>query len=207
MKKVVIINAHSGKGKRGQELNKLLTALQSLPEVEAHLLHKGEDPTKIAHNLAQQGAEVVGAAGGDGTVSAVANGLAGTETALAVIPFGTLNHFARDLGVPPLPQDAVRLLLSEESVEQRVDLGRVNGRYFLNNSSLGLYPHLVRLREKHEAKLGKWLAYMLASFNTLRYPVYAQVQLPVEEEKPVRVWLVFASNNKIDFKLPRPGSR
>lgn len=208
MKKVVIINPRGGRAKRGQELGKLLAMLKSIPEVEPYLLHKGEDPTAIARQLAQQKAEVVGAAGGDGTVSAVANGLAGSETALAVIPFGTLNHFARDLNLPPRIDQAARLLLSEESQEKQIDLGRVNGQYFVNNSSVGLYPHLVRLREKNEARFGKWPSYVLAAINTLRYPVYLQVQLPMEDAvKPERVWLVFVTNNEMELKLPRPGYR
>jgi diacylglycerol kinase family enzyme len=208
MKTVVIINTHSGRARRGQELGKLLAALNRIPEVEPHFLAKGEDPTALAKRLSQEGAAVVGAAGGDGTLNAVANGLAETETALAVIPFGTLNHFAQDLGIPPQPEEAARLLLSPEAAERKIDLGKVNGRYFLNNSSLGLYPHLVRLREKNEAHLGKWPAYVLAAFSTLRYPVYAQVSLPVAEAaKPLRVWLVFVANNQIELKLPRPGYR
>ncbi len=208
VKNVVIINAHSGRARRGRELNKLLAAINDLPNVTPYLLHKGEDPTEYARQLVRQGVEIIGAAGGDGTVSAVANALVGSSVKLVAIPFGTLNHFARDLGMPPQPQDAVRLMLPEEGSEQSIDVGQVNERYFINNSSIGLYPRLVKLRERHEAKLGKGLAYVLATIAALRYPVHRSIQLPVEDEmQPFKVWLVFAANNRINMKLPRPGSR
>ncbi len=98
MKIKVIINASSGRAKRSNELEKLSQILKKFPGVEPYILNKKEDPQQIAAQLAREEAEVVGVAGGDGTVSAVANGLAKTKTALAVIPFGTLNLFALSQG-------------------------------------------------------------------------------------------------------------
>lgn len=210
MKKVVLINGRSGRAKRGREIQKLLDILTKIPEVEPKILGKNDDPTLYARWLVQEGAEVVGVAGGDGTISAVANGLAGTQTALAVLPFGTLNHFAKDLGIPPQLDKAARLLLTEESSEQRIDVGKVNQRIFINNSSVGLYPRLVRLREKHEGKFGKIIGYFFAAGETLRYPISIRVKLSLEDEETERVervWLVFASNNHISLHLPRPGYR
>ncbi|HEY1962492.1 MAG TPA: diacylglycerol kinase family protein [Rhizomicrobium sp.] len=85
------------------------------------------------------------AAGGDGTVHAVANALVGTTAALAVLPLGTLNHFALDLGIPLELEAAVHVALTGNV--RNVDVGEVNGRVFVNNSSIGLYPRIVRERE------------------------------------------------------------
>jgi diacylglycerol kinase family enzyme len=210
MRKIVLINSRSGRARRGHETQKLLDILANIPEVEPQILGKHDDPTLYARWLVQEGAEVVGVAGGDGTVSAVANGLAGTQTALAVIPFGTLNHFAKDLGIPPQLDKAARLLLAGEASEKYIDVGKVNQRIFINNSSVGLYPRLVRFREKHEGKFGKIMAYCFAAGETLRYPISIRVKISLEDEvkeRTERVWLVFASNNHISLRLPRPGYR
>ncbi len=208
MKIKIIINSKSGRAKKGNELEKLTSVLKKFPDVEPYFLKKGEDPQSIAARLAKEGAEIVGAAGGDGTVSAVANGLARTDTALAVIPFGTLNHFARDLKLPAKLEEAVEGVLGEKAINRKIDLGQVNGRYFINNSSLGLYPHLVLLREENESRLGKWPALGLAFINTLRYPVYIPIRIPDSEDQiPQKVWLVFTSNNLINLSLAQPGIR
>jgi diacylglycerol kinase family enzyme len=115
------------------------------------------------------GASVIVAAGGDGTVSSVAHELAGTKTPLGVLPMGTLNHFARDLGIPfELPQ-AVATIAARQVVT--IDAGEVNGRVFVNNSSIGIYPDIVVEREKLR-KQGhrKWTAFLLATAKiTHRY--------------------------------------
>ena len=93
------------------------------------------------------------AAGGDGTVSAVADVVRGSGTALGVIPVGTLNHFAKDLGIPLDPAEAVRVIAAGRRVG--VDVGEVNGRGFINNASLGLYPNIVRERARQQRRLGR----------------------------------------------------
>ena len=94
--------------------------------------------------------------GGDGTVDTVAAALVGTEVALGVLPLGTLNHFAKDLGLPLELGGAVQTIGAGYTV--RIDVGDVNGQMFLNNSSLGLYPRIVRHRQKQTERLGrsKW---------------------------------------------------
>lgn len=105
-----------------------------------------------AREAARAGADAVVAAGGDGTVNAVAGGLVGTRVPLGVLPLGTLNHLARDAGIPLDLDDAVGVAARGETRD--VDVGDVNGRVFLNNASLGLYPRLVRLRERARALHG-----------------------------------------------------
>src|SRR4030095_8006816 len=85
-------------------------------------------------------------AGVDATVSAVAGVVRGTGTALGILPFGTLNHFAKDLHIPLDPADAARVIAACKRMS--VDVGEVNGRCFINNASLGLYPGMVKERDR-----------------------------------------------------------
>ena len=107
-----------------------------------HVLEPGEDARLAAMAAAQGGYEVLGVAGGDGSVSAVATVAAEHEVALVIVPMGTLNHFARDLGL-----DLARPLRALDALdaghERRVDIGRINGRPFINNVSLGVYAEMV----------------------------------------------------------------
>lgn len=99
--------------------------------------------------------------GGDGSVRAAASVLAGSDLPLGILPLGTLNHFARDLGLPLDLEGAVRLTASGRV--RLVDVGEVNGRVFLNNSSLGIYPHLVAERDRYRSRgPARWLAAALA---------------------------------------------
>lgn len=84
-------------------------------------------------------------AGGDGTISAAADAIKDTDVALAPLPMGTFNFFARGLGIPETPEDAVRALCSGEVAH--IPVGEVNGRVFLNNASVGLYPTILAARE------------------------------------------------------------
>lgn len=110
--------------------------------------------------------EAVVVGGGDGSVNAAASILAGTEIPLGVLPLGTFNHFAKDLGIPAALEDAARVVAEGHTTD--VDLGEVNGRIFVNNSSLGIYPHLVATRE-HVQRHGvaKWAAAAVAALVML----------------------------------------
>lgn len=126
----------------------------------------GEDLTALAASLAAPDAVIV-AAGGDGTVSAVAGGVAGTGAVLGVLPVGTLNHFAKDAGVPLALTDAVATVLHGRVA--RADVGAVNGRVFVNACSLGAYPNAVAIRERlRERGWRKWLAMAAGSARVLR---------------------------------------
>jgi diacylglycerol kinase family enzyme len=107
----------------------------------------------------REGANPVVAAGGDGTLNAVTSVLVDGDRTLGVLPIGTLNHLAKDLRIPLDLDGAVQTLL--EGVVANVDVAEVNGQIFLNNSGLGLYPKIVRHREKLQDQLGhgKWPAF------------------------------------------------
>ena len=168
----VILNAGAGGGHAPQAVERLrgkFAAAGLLPNV---LQVRGEQIHAETRNAVAAGVGAVVAGGGDGTVSAVAAMLCGTATPLGVLPMGTLNHFAKDLGIP-LDEDAAIANVAAGH-RKAVDVGEVNGRVFINNSSLGLYPDIVRERNHRQHRLGhgKWRALLDASINAARrYPV------------------------------------
>lgn len=136
------------------------------------------------------------AGGGDGTLNAVASKLVGRKVAFGVLPMGTLNHFAKDLGIPLDPSAA--LLCIAAGHEIAVDVGEVNGHFFLNNSSIGLYVDVVRDRERQQPRLGrgKWPAFAWAVVGALRRYPFLTVELTLDGLARVhRTPLVFVGNN------------
>lgn len=127
-----------------------------------------EEAADAARDAATSGADAVVAAGGDGTVSNVATALVGSSTPLGVLPIGTLNHFAKDLRIPMDLAQAVDVIVGGRAIA--IDVGEVNGRTFLNNSSIGVYPDIVVEREKlREQGYRKWTALAAASAKVLRH--------------------------------------
>jgi YegS/Rv2252/BmrU family lipid kinase len=140
--------------------------------------------------------DIIVAGGGDGTVSCVAGALVGTEIALGVLPIGTLNHFAKDLGIPLELDSAIHTVLTGEV--HVVDVGEVNGRRFINNSSLGLYPRIVndRVRTQRRLGIGKWPAFLHACIAAFKRFPFLGVRLEVDGRKRgLRTPLVFIGNN------------
>ena len=137
------------------------------------------------------------AGGGDGTVSAVAAQVVGTSTRLGVLPMGTLNHFARDAGIPSDLESAIACIAAGDT--RAVDIARVNDQIFLNNSSLGLYPTIVKMREEQQQRLGrgKWPAFLWALTMALRRFAFVTVELEVDGTRLVRrTPVVFVGNNE-----------
>ena len=154
-----------------------------------------DEVRKIAETAATDSWDLVVAGGGDGTVNLVASALIGTRKHLGVLPLGTLNHFAKDLRIPLDFEAAAQNLLSGSPLE--IDVAEVNGRIFLNNSSLGLYPIIVREREKNERLgSGKWPAFAWAAIAALRRYPFVDVRVTVEGTQLARrTPFVFVGNN------------
>lgn len=110
--------------------------------------------------------KMIAVIGGDGTISAAASKIAGTEAILAPLPGGTLNHFTKDLGISQNLDDALEALATTARIH-RIDVACVNGRIFINNSSLGMYPTSLRTRERYERYIGKWPAAVVAAVRGL----------------------------------------
>ncbi|PRY48175.1 undecaprenyl-diphosphatase [Geodermatophilus tzadiensis] len=133
-------------------------------------------------------AVALGVAGGDGSVAAAAAVALEHGLPLAVVPAGTLNHFARDLGVET-PQEAAAAV--EQGRAVCVDVAEVNGVPFLNTASIGAYPEMVRRRDALEGRLGRWLATAVAAAQVLRDE---QPVSMVVDGRPVEVWILFVGN-------------
>lgn len=154
------------------------------------------------------GAEFVIAGGGDGTVNAVAGALAGSEAMLGVLPLGTFNHFARDLGMPAELRAAAAALAA--ATPKRVDLAEVNGHRFLNNSAIGYYPQVVRERAEPRVRtrLAKVMVTLAAAIRLLGKYRLSEVQLEVDGQRlAFTTPLVFVSNNPGAMHLFRFGMR
>lgn len=193
----VIVNASAGRG--ASDLHAELRAAFEAAGVRARFItvQEGDDVPLLARRAVRERHPVIVAAGGDGTVNAVAAEVCGSSSALGVIPMGTLNHFARDLGVPEDLAGAVRTLAA--NYQERVDVATVNGRVFVNNSSIGLYPSLVIHREYQQRRMGrgKWHAALWASLTVLRRHPMLDVTLYLEDRvKHMRTPLVFIGNNE-----------
>jgi diacylglycerol kinase family enzyme len=148
--------------------------------------------------------DAVIAGGGDGTLSTVAAKVAGTGIPLGVLPLGTLNHFAKDLDIPLELGEAVRCIAQRSP--RLIDAGEVNGRLFINNSSIGAYPQLVEEREDQRERLGipKWLGNVTALLKALRRWSLIHVKLELNGQSFTRTTpFVFVGNNEYIFNPRR----
>jgi diacylglycerol kinase family enzyme len=159
--------------------------------------------------IAERGDELLVVGGGDGTVSAAASALVGTDTRLGILPLGTLNHFARDLGIPTDLDEAAQLIARGHV--RRVDVGEMNGRIFINNSAIGLYPLMVVDRDLQRRRLGrsKRVAMLVASLRTLIRFNHHRLTLTVNEDRTGRVDtpLLFVGNNEYRTDIGAAGTR
>ena len=167
------------------------------------------EPDAIAETvreLVTKGATRVLVAGGDGTIATAAAELLESPAELVVLPGGTLNHFARDLGISTEPAEAVALAKSGHC--RGVDVGMVNGRIFLNTSSVGAYVRFVRSRERLEGRFGYRLASAFAAIRILFQLDLLGVQLEVDgKSRLYRTPLVFIGVGERELRLPLLGNR
>jgi diacylglycerol kinase family enzyme len=194
----VIINAGAG-NPHVQNRSQTLAALFLAGGINAdiRLARTGAEIDTLVRAAVAERPRMLVAAGGDGTISTAAAALAGTDITLGVLPFGTLNHFAKDLGIPLDLEESVQNIIENNVIA--VDVGEVNGRVFINNSSLGLYPDIVRDRERQQTRLGrgKWRSFLWASLAVLRRFPFLTVRIQVDGTKRSYVTpLVFIGNNE-----------
>ncbi len=182
--------------------------IRARPYIEVYTL--GEAPLPdLVKKAWGHGCQTIVAAGGDGTISGVAHALLTLDlpAKLGVLPIGTLNHFAKDLGIPLDPASALEVIEQGHSIF--IDVGRVNDRHFINNSSVGIYPYLVKARTELEKKgFSKWVAFLrvLGSilFRRFSFTVHFGKGNAVVEKKTASI---FIGNNKYSFTGSRVGTR
>lgn len=166
-----------------------------------------DDPkriTEIADDAvarARQADGIVVAAGGDGTINAVAQATLGSGCAFGVVPQGTFNYFSRTHAIPADPQDAMRVVLNGQA--QSVQVGLVNDRVFLVNASLGLYPKLLEDREAWKARFGRSRLVAFAAGLTTLLSGQRSLRLRFESQgqaRDVRTPTLFVGNNALQLE-------
>jgi diacylglycerol kinase family enzyme len=191
----LIVNPRSGDGRTGT--GELLDKAHGLG-IRTHVLEEGDAPAELARGA---DAEALGVAGGDGSLAAVAGAALERDLPFVCVPFGTRNHFARDLGLDR--NDPIAALDAFGGAERRIDVGRAGERLFLNNVSLGLYAQLVHRREHHRrrrealARARSWLILL-----THREPLEIAI-----DGRPDDTRLVLVANNCYELDLPTLGAR
>jgi diacylglycerol kinase family enzyme len=203
---VVLLNPRAGKQSAAstEPLSEALRAVGCDADIR---LAEGSSIARAAADAVKEGANVIVAAGGDGTVSAAASAIAGTGAALGVIPLGTLNHFAKDLGLPLDFAKAAQVIAAGRDVD--VDVGEVNGRPFINNASVGMYASLVSQRtQMEEIGRGKWIAHGVAAVRVWRRYQRLRVTLDVDgARRTARTPFVFVGNNEYQLSGFELGGR
>ena len=205
----VIVNAGSGGGNDQALVDRLAGHFEAAGlHAEIELARGGDEIATAVGNAIARRPRLIVAGGGDGTVSSVAATLVDTGIVFGVLPLGTLNHFARDLGIPLDLGEAVAVLARGQAA--RVDVGEVNGRIFVNNSGLGLYPDIVHDRERQQKRLGrgKWPAFAWAMWSALRRFPFMTLQMNVDgQTSRIRTPFLFIGNNRYEMSGLRLGRR
>jgi len=202
------MNAASG-GSRAGELRGLVAREFRSHGVEAdiQLAKNGARLAALARRAREGESRTVVAAGGDGTVNAVASALLGTDKRLGVLPVGTFNYFAKNLRIPLDLAGAVRTVAGGRAAD--VDVCEVNGRLFINNSSIGLYPSIIREREQEYRRWGRrqLVAYAAVLRALVQRNPFLNVRITTAEGGGLaeRTPLVFVGGNRFqieEFNLP-----
>lgn len=171
-------------------------------EIDLQLVEGGD----VAKTVRGAGPRVV-VGGGDGTLAAAAQQLAGTDVEMAVLPLGTRNHLARDLGISMNLVEAAALAVRGQAAA--IDVGEVNEQVFVNNASIGLYPLLVRVRDVYRRRgWPKWLSSIPAAAITLgRLPErHLRIEM-AEDARAIETPLLFVGNNRYSLQRGAVGSR
>lgn len=195
----IILNPEAGPSNSASEIRAKVADALGAAGVSANIIdvERSEHVAQAAREALAVDSNPIVAAGGDGTVSAVAGQLAGTERVMGVLPLGTWNHFAKDLGLP-LALDAAARTLAEGHTK-RIDVAEVNGRVFVNNSSLGIYPRIVVHRHQQQEQLnrGKWPAFVWATVLAFRRFPFLRLRIGVEgRELDRKTAFLFVGNNE-----------
>jgi diacylglycerol kinase family enzyme len=206
----VVLNCKAGALLRGRRETAAGAVAEAFARAGLQPRIECPDAAAIARavDAAADEAEIVVVGGGDGTLRSAAARLANRSAALGVLPLGTFNHFAKDLGIPLDLDGAARAIA--EGTAQPYDVAAVNGRIFINHAGVGLYPHMVDRRERlrNAPGLGKFPAMAIAMFDALReYRTFGLRMRIADEARTRRSPFLFVANNKyiLDaYGLERP---
>ncbi len=203
MRSMLIVNPTSGPWDVRRELPAVLAHLDDHDwQATLHYTEQPGEATDLARSARDQGLDAVFVVGGDGTINEVINGLAESPVALGVLPGGTGNVWAKELGLPtrsPLHRlpilDSIRALVP--GTTRRIDLGKANERYFLQWTGLGLdaeVTYAMEPRTRRQRRLGA-LAYVVAGFTTAASMAGIRTRLRVDDERVYRRCILIVISN------------
>lgn len=201
----ICVLANPGAGLASRDGAALSRAMEVFgPSVPLRRLTDGESFDHAVQQALADGYTTLVAAGGDGTVTAIAHALTGRQASLGILPLGTFNFVSRGLGLPEDPAAAARAILAGHP--HRISVGAVNGQVFLNNVSIGLYPRILAEREAAYARFGRFR--LLAYWTVLATLIRAQraPTLTIETEtgsRTLRTPLIFIARSA--YQLERFG--
>jgi diacylglycerol kinase family enzyme len=177
----VIVNSRSGSSGDTDLADHISANLRACGmHVEIALTHTGADLQAAIARASSGTFDVVVAGGGDGTIAAVAGGVVGTRSLFGVLPLGTFNYFARRFAIPLDVDGALEVIAA--GATRSIGIGEVNGRFFLNNSSIGLYPAVLQHRETTYRRIGRnrAVAYVSVALLLLQPPAFLNLRLTVD---------------------------
>jgi diacylglycerol kinase family enzyme len=197
---VLLINLKSGGGKAERFR---LVELCRQRGIEPVVLHPGDNLRQLAEDAVARGADLLGMAGGDGSLALIASVASRHDVPFVVVPAGTRNHFALDLG---LDRDDVSGALDayHDGVDTVVDLAEVNGRVFVNNASMGVYARIVQSADYRDAKMQTAAAMLPDLLGPTAKSLDLRFRLPSGEEAPT-AQLLLVSNNAYQLARLRGG--
>ncbi len=205
----IVVNEGSGAASGESDIKSEVEKAFAANDLQANIsvAASGEDMMNLAGKAAESDARIVVAGGGDGTISGVASKIIGTDKIFGILPLGTLNHFSKDLNIPPDLTEAARVIAAGHT--KQIDVGEVNGQIFINNSSIGLYPNIVRRREKQQRLgRGKWSAAFWAAANVLRRYPFLNIKLIIDGKEITRKTpFLFVGNNEYEMDFLNIGTR
>lgn len=209
MRVIVLLNRAAGTAEKEGASAEAVEAAFRAAGVEATVEQlDGSQMEARARKALRDGVDAIVAGGGDGTVSCVAGVVAGTQTPLGVLPLGTLNHFAKDTGIPADLEAAVGTIAAGHV--RALDIGEVNGETFINTSCLGFYPPVVQERDRQRKHLGrgKWPAALAALIKVLPRVHALRLAIIVDGQTLYRTTrLVFVGNNEYRMSVFTQGER
>ncbi len=150
---------------------------------------------------AQEKHSILLVGGGDGTIRSAAQTCVHSKTVLGVLPLGTLNHFSQELGLPTTPDDLAQSILNMAT--KTIDVAEVNGAIFINNSSLGFYPHFAKKRDYYTKFYNKWLSYIPGFLQALRsHPTFDLSFKHEDVPYNLKTSFLMVSNNLYSYEFP-----
>lgn len=193
------------KARNAEALSSYLEAFKAqgieytLYQVEPEDLDKYLQEAKEKHPILLVG-------GGDGTIRSAAQSCVHSKTILGVLPLGTLNHFSQELGLPKNPDELIQAI--KQNTTKTIDVADVNGSVFVNNSSIGFYPHFAKKRDYYTKFYNKWLSYIPGFIQALgSHPSF---DLTIKNEAfthNLRTSFLMVSNNLYSYEFPMKFAR